>query len=146
VEAAKMLREANENATHLKGQFNDKEFDGLRDADDLFGPVLEAFSQGRYFWVPLEQLASVAMNPPKYPRDLLWAPARLMLKDGATGDVLLPALYPGSHEHADDQIRLGRSVDWLTPVEGLVRGVGVKTFLIGDDAPTLLEWRELLIA
>lgn len=145
-EAARMLQEANAAAPHLQGQFNGKEFDGLRDADDLFGPVLEAFSQGRYFWVPLEQVASAAMNPPKFPRDLLWAPARLMLKDGATGDVLLPTLYPGSHEHADEQIKLGRSVDWLTPAEGLVRGVGVKTFLVGDDAPSLLDCRELLIA
>ncbi len=79
-------------------------------------------------------------------RGTCFGPARLMLKDGATGDVLLPALYPGSHEHADDQIKLGRAVDWSTPVEGLVRGTGVKTFMIGDDAPTLLEWRELLIA
>ena len=145
-EAARILQEANDSALGLKGMFNEKTFDGLRDADDLFGPVLEAFSQGRYFWVPLEQVASVGMNPPKFPRDLLWTPARLMLKEGATGDVLLPTLYPGSHEHADEQIRLGRAVDWTAPVEGLVRGVGVKTFMIGEDAPTILEWRELLIA
>jgi type VI secretion system protein ImpE len=145
-EAARILQEANDSAPGLKGMFNEKPFDGLRDADDLFGPVLEAFSQGRYFWVPLEQVASVGINPPKFPRDLLWTPARLMLKEGATGDVLLPTLYPGSFEHADEQIKLGRAVDWTMPVEGLVRGVGVKTFMIGDDAPTILEWRELLIA
>src|SRR5262249_54663571 len=87
-DAAKLLQQANEAAAVLKGQFNEKEFEGVRDADDLFGPVLEAFSQGRYFWVPLEQVNSVAMNAPKFPRDLLWIPARLMLKEGATGDVL----------------------------------------------------------
>src|SRR5262249_44439132 len=132
-DAAKLLQQANEAAPVLKGQFNEKEFEGVRDADDLFGPVLEAFSQGRYFWVPLEQVNSVAMNQPKFPRDLLWIPARLMLKEGATGDVLLPALYPNSHEHADEAIKLGRAVDWLQTNEGVVRGVGAKTFLVGDD-------------
>jgi type VI secretion system protein ImpE len=145
-DAAKLLHEANEAAPALKGQFNEKDFEGARDADDLFGPVLEAFSQGRYFWVPLEQVNSVAMNPPKFPRDLLWVPARLMLKEGSTGDVLLPALYPNSHESSNEAIKLGRAVDWLQPAEGLVRGIGAKTFLIGDDAPGLLDWRELLIA
>lgn len=145
-EAARILQEVNAAAPALKGQFNEKEFEGARDADDLFGPVLEAFSQGRYFWVPLEQVNSVGMNPPKFPRDLLWVPARLMLRDGSTGDVLLPSLYPNSHEHADEAIKLGRAVDWVEPAPGLVRGVGAKTYLIGDDAPGLLDWRELLIA
>jgi type VI secretion system protein ImpE len=144
-EAAKILAEANASAPAIKGQFNEKEFEGARDADDLFGQVLEAFSQGRYFWVPLEHINSIGINPPKYPRDLLWVPARLMLRDGSTGDVLLPALYPSSHEHADESIKLGRSVDWLQPAEELVRGVGAKTFLIGEDAPGLLDWRELLV-
>src|SRR5439155_22918976 len=112
---------------------------------DLFGPVLEVFSNGRYFWLPLEQTASVALNPPKFPRDLLWTPARVMLKDGTTGDVLLPVLYPNSHEHADDAIKLGRATDWLVPADGLARGVGAKTFLVGDDSAGLLDWREVLL-
>ena len=53
----------------------------------------------------------MAMNPPRFPRDLLYVPARLELADEA-GEVFLPALYPGSHEHADDQVRLGRMTDW----------------------------------
>ena len=62
------------------------------------------------------------------------------------GDVLLPALYPNSHAHADDAVKLGRATDWTTPAEGLTHGIGAKTFLIGDAAAGLLEWRELLIA
>jgi type VI secretion system protein ImpE len=145
-EAAKLLQAANDAAPALKGQFNGKDFDGVRDGDDLFGPVIEVFNNGRYFWLSLEQASSVALNAPKFPRDLLWAPARVMLKDGTTGDVLMPALYPNSHAHADDAVKLGRATDWTTPAEGLTHGVGAKTFLIGDDAAGLLDWREMLIA
>lgn len=145
-EAAQILQRANEASPTLHGQFNGQSFDILRDADDLFGNVLEVFANGRYFWLAMEQVAAIAMNPPSTPRDLLWAPARLTLKDGTSGDVLLPAIYPNSHEHADDAIKLGRTTDWISPVEGMVRGLGAKTFLVGDDAASLLDWREVLIA
>ena len=63
-------------------------------------------AQGKYYWVPLEQVESLAANAPAAPRDLLWLPAHLSLRDGPEGDVFLPALYPGSHEHADDAVKL----------------------------------------
>ena len=50
-------------------------------------------------------------EPPRFPRDLLFIPAHLELED-EQGDIFLPALYPGSHEHPDDQVRLGRMTDW----------------------------------
>ena len=61
---------------------------------------------------------------------------------GGTGEVFLPALYPGSHEHADDQVKLGRMTDWKELDGGLALGVGLHTFLRDDDAISLLEWRE----
>ena len=47
-----------------RGRLNGKPFEHLRDADDLFGSVLEVLSQGAYYWVPLEQVASLAMSAP----------------------------------------------------------------------------------
>src|SRR5579864_9208999 len=61
-EAAKLLDQANEAAPAVKGLLNGKAFDTLRDADDLFGPVLEVMALGDYYWVPLEQVVSLAMN------------------------------------------------------------------------------------
>ncbi|QJW95724.1 hypothetical protein FTUN_3278 [Frigoriglobus tundricola] len=37
-----------------RGFINGREFEGLRDADDRFGSVLEAFRGGEYLWVPWE--------------------------------------------------------------------------------------------
>jgi type VI secretion system protein ImpE len=142
-EAADLLSKANEPAGALKGTLNGKAFEGFRDADDLFGTVLEVLANGEYFWVPLGQIDSVAANAPKFPRDMIWLPARLVLKDGQNGEVYLPVLYPRSHEHPDEQVKLGRASDWLQADGGPVLGAGARTFLAGDDGVALAEWREL---
>jgi type VI secretion system protein ImpE len=144
-EALELLKRANEGAETLAGTLNGKPFKGIRDADDLFGTVLEVLAQGEYFWVALEQVEALATNAPAFPRDLIWLPARLTLHDGQEGEVFLPALYPGSHEASDDQVKLGRATDWKEAEGGPVRGVGARTFLVGDDGVGLLEWRELLL-
>ncbi len=142
-EAAALLDKANHMAPPVSGTLNGKPFDSLRDADDLFGPVLEVFAQGKYLWLSVEQVETIALNPPKVPRDLIWAPAKLVTRAGEEGDVFLPALYPGSHEHPDDAVRLGRATDWTA--DAPVRGRGAKLFLAGDDGVGLLEWRELQV-
>jgi type VI secretion system protein ImpE len=141
-EAVRLLAEADAAAPPVRGTLNGKAVEGLRDCDDLFGPVLEVLAHGDYYWLPLEQVEVLTANPPKFPRDLLWFPARIEVRDGPRGDVFLPALYPGSHEHPDDQIKLGRATDWKQAEAGPVLGVGGRTFLVGDDAVSLLAWRE----
>jgi type VI secretion system protein ImpE len=143
-EAAAALGRAAEATRAFKGQLNEKPFDGLRDADDLFGGALEVMAHGAYYWVALEDVLAVAANAPRYPRDLIWLPARLTLRDGQEGEVYLPALYPGSHEAADDALKLGRATDWKNETGGPVLGVGCKTFLAGEDPITLLEFRQLV--
>src|SRR5262249_47032595 len=101
------------------------------------------FSKGKYFWVPLEQVETIALNPPKFPRDLIWFPARLEMHDGQKGEVFLPALYPGTHEHPDPEVRLGRKTD-LKPLEsGAVLGLGLRTFFADEEALSVLDWRML---
>ena len=142
--AAELARAAEETPT-TTGTLNGKPFDHLRDCDDLLAGVLEVMAKGKYFWAPLEQIDSLAANAPATPRDLLWLPAHLQMRDGPEGDVFLPALYPNSHEHTDDAIKLGRSTDWKGDGGGPVLGVGLKVFLVGDDDKPLLEWRELQV-
>jgi type VI secretion system protein ImpE len=145
VEAAAVLAKADALVPPLRGKLNGKTFEGLRDCDDLFSHVLEVMAHGKYFWVPLEQVEVVAMKAPGTPRDLLWLPARLDMRDGASGAVFLPVLYPNSHEHADDQIKLGRANDWKQAPGGPMLGVGARQFLLGDDSVALLDWRELAL-
>lgn len=141
VEAVEVLAEANAKAPAPRGTLNGRAFETLRDADDLFAHVLEVMAHGEYYWVGLEQIALLAMNPPAAPRDLLYVPARIVVEDLA-GDVFLPALYPRSHEHPDDAVRLGRATDWKSDDCGPTFGLGQHTYLFDDDAIGLLEWRE----
>jgi type VI secretion system protein ImpE len=142
-EAGELLTKAEESRATVSGQLNDKPFASLRDCDDMFGPVLEVMAHGKYYWVPLEQIDTLTMNPPRFPRDLLWVSARLEIRGGDAGDVFLPALYPGSHEHADDQVRLGRMTDWKSPPSGPVLGVGLRMFLVDEDPLSILDWKSL---
>ena len=141
--ALTLLDQANEAIPAFTGTLNGRRFSTLRDADDLFGGVLEVLAQGKYFWVDLGQVVALAMKPPRFPRDLLYVPARLDL-EAESGEVFLPVVYPKSHAHADDAIRLGRVTDWETLDSGPTLGVGARLFLVDDDAVGLLEWRDLL--
>lgn len=141
-EAAEALARANEAVPTVRGLLNGQPFESLRDADDLLAGVLEVMAHGRYFWVGLEQVRLLTTNTPRFPRDLLYIPAHLELED-EQGEVFLPALYPGSHEHPDDQVKLGRATDWKELDGGATLGLGLHTFLRDDDAIGLLECREL---
>jgi type VI secretion system protein ImpE len=143
-EAAELLNKAAGLMPEIKGELNGKAFTSLRDCDDLLSGVLEVMAQGGYFWVPLEQIDTISVVAPKTPRDLLWLTARLEMTDSA-GNVHLPVLYSGSHEHPDNQVKLGRLTDWKTTEGGPVLGVGARTFLVDEDAMAILDWRQLEI-
>ncbi|MCE9529820.1 MAG: hypothetical protein K8T89_01565 [Planctomycetes bacterium] len=143
-----LIDQANAAIPNVKALINGKPVENLRDADDLFGSVLEVFGPGGlYCWVPQEQIETLSMNPPKSPRDVLLMPANLSIKDGPSGDVLLPAIYPGSHTNTDDALRLGRATDWSGEDGRPLRGVGGRLFLTGEsDTSPLLHWRDFQAA
>ena len=142
-----LLDQANAAMPSIKATVNGNVVEGLRDADDLFGTVLEVFgSGGAYCWVALEQVESITMNPPRTPRDVLLIPANITLRDGPSGDVVLPALYAGSYASRDDALRLGRATDWAGDESRPIRGIGGKLFLLGEAGTSpLLHWREVTI-
>ena len=143
------INESNEAIPTLKITLNGKPFEFLRDADDLFAGVFEVFAKGNYYWVPMDQVASLAMNPPKFPRDLLWVGANMTLVDGSTGPVYLPGLYLGSPTHGLETVKIGRERDWM-PIDPesptLMRGFGPRVYLVGDEEANLADMRELIIA
>jgi len=136
------LAKANEMAAPINAQLNGQPVEDLRDGDDRFGPVIEAFAQATYYWIPLEQIETLGMNPPKTPRDLIWFPAKISLKDGPEGDIFLPTRYPGSAASTDDNIRLGRGTDWTEVDDRPVTGTGLRIFLAGENHYSLLDWRD----
>src|SRR5262245_10514117 len=145
--AKKLLDEANDALPVLRGTLNGKPFEGFYDPDERFGTVLEVFGTGgSYCWVPLELVESITMNPPSAPRDVLLIPAQLVLRDGPSGDVLLPGLYPDSHADDRESVRLGRETDWIGGDDSPLLGVGGKLFMAGRDYMKFLDWRQLTLS
>jgi type VI secretion system protein ImpE len=128
----------------VAGSHGGAEFADLRDADDLLAASFEVLTTtGKYYWIPVERLVTVTFHPPKRPRDLLWRRASMSVKDGPDGDVYVPAVYAVADGAADDSLLLGRSTDWQGPEGGPVRGLGQRTFLVGEEALTIMELHEL---
>jgi type VI secretion system protein ImpE len=149
-EAALNLARAIEATPAVPGLLNEQPFQSLRDEDDLFSGMIEVMALGRYFWVGFEQIHLLTINPPKFPRDLLFLPAHIEVEyhrsgelQEESGDVFLPTLYPGSHEHPDDMVKLGRLTAWSELDGGLAKAVGLHSYLRNDEPVSLLEWREL---
>jgi type VI secretion system protein ImpE len=144
-QAATLIQEADECSPLVAGTLNGSKFDLLCDADPILGSVLEVMAKGQYFWVPLEEIAVLAVNPPRFPRDLIWAPATIETQAGEQGQVFLPTIYFGSWQNEDDQVKLGRMTDWKELEGNLVQGVGLKMFLAGEEPVSILDWRELRV-
>lgn len=144
-EARACLTRAQEGSPPLRFRINGTEVSNFRDSDDRTASILEVFAQDVYVWVPLGQIHKVTINEPKHLRDLLWVPATMEVADRPPADVFLPVLYAGSEQDENEQIRLGRMTEWIRLGEGILGGVGHKTFIVGDEKKGLLEIRELEI-
>jgi type VI secretion system protein ImpE len=132
----------------VRGRAGDAAFDDLRDADDLLAPTMEAITTtGKYYWLPMSRVLSVEFHPPKRPRDLYWRRASVSVAGGPDGDVYVPAIYPVEGIEpglVTDALRLGRATDWVTLGDGPTRGIGAVTWLVGEEARTVLELGSLV--
>jgi type VI secretion system protein ImpE len=131
--AAAALQEAEASTPSVSGRLNGAAFRSLRDCDQLLGPVLEVFAGGRYLWVPFANLRRVEPRGGRKDLDHLWLPAEMEDASGRTASVNLPLLYAGSAAHADDEVRIGFSTDWLDWGGVVFRGQGQKLFAASGD-------------
>ncbi len=136
-------------AVPFAGTLNGQPFESLSDADTRIGARLETFAAGTYLWMPLAHIASITIDRPKRLRDLLWIPAIVRtgpaFKGQELGEVLVPALSPLTHTHADDAVRLGRETVWEVDEQGNEIPYGQKMLLVDGEEVPLLEVRELII-
>ena len=139
--AADKTDRADDSSPHLIGHIDGREFDGLRDIDDRFASVLEAFIGKRYVWIPFEQLRRVTIRPAVNVLDCAFRPAQLRLSDATEWDAILPMCYP----HVDGQgdgFSLGIETDHI-PEDGPARCFGGKQLLLGDEEVDLAETKQI---
>lgn len=136
-EAAALCREAEATREAQARLVNGTPVSDIRDLDDLGAGYLEVLAtNGSYYWVDMDDIASVDFEPPHRQLDLLWRPTILILADGTEGKVFVPTVYTTTAE--DDAFKLGRETDWVEQ-HGLHRGVGQKMWLVGEEALPLQD-------
>lgn len=146
-EAARLLAEAEEKRVHVKGECDGKPFDDFRDLDDLTSAFFEVVtSTGKYYWIPIETVELIEFRPPEYPRDLYWRRCRMVVRGGPDGEVFIPAIYAGTEMETDNALKLARATDWHGNEGEPVRGIGQRTFLIGEEDRPIMELREITFA
>ena len=130
--ALKWIDRADAISPAIRGFIDGREFDELRDADDRFASVLEAFTDGVCVWCPWEAVRRVKIAPAKFALDRFARFAEVRLKNGDEHQLYLPLLYPGSHE-ADDAFATGMQTDHLCPDCGPVRCIGGKELIVDGE-------------
>ena len=122
-------------APESPGTIDGEAFQWLADADMRLGPVLEAFVNGRYYWVPFARLAQVRLEPPEDLRDMVWLPAHLVFENGGETLALIPSRYEGSEHAADGAVQLARKTEWRALRPDVWAGLGQRMWSsdIGDE-------------
>lgn len=144
-DAARELREkAFEAAPVTSGMLNGQPFEWIADADQRFGPMIEAIIDGKYYWVPFNRIREITVEKPSDLRDLVWLPAILMLATGAQKVALIPTRYPGTEISADGAALLARKTDW-TEKGDLSVGIGQRIFATDSAETPILELRKLIL-
>jgi type VI secretion system protein ImpE len=141
--ATASLREELER-THVArlGSCNGVSFDDFRDADDLVHDNIEAVcTNGKYYWLAPDALASLTFAAPRYPRDLMWRRTRAAFQSGEQFELRLPAQY--FDEAAADAHRVAQQTDWIASIGGLVLGRGQRIFMIGGEPQGMMDIRHL---
>jgi type VI secretion system protein ImpE len=106
------------------GHLNGEAIEWIADVDVRYGPVLEAFVEGHYRWVPFQSLSGLAITPPRHLIDLVWLQAKFALTNGGSMDGLVPARYFGSEKAEGEAIRRAEATDWREVAPGRFVGLG----------------------
>lgn len=144
-QAKEIMDEAEANRTPLDATVNGGKVDDFRDLDDLLANVLEVLtSNGKYYWIPFARVRQLEFRPAERTLDLLWRRAHIEIdQDGPSGEVYIPATYVPLGDAVSDEARLGRSTEWLGGDNEMMRGVGQRMFLAGEEALAIMDIQEL---
>jgi type VI secretion system protein ImpE len=143
-ERSQALREqAFEAAEATPGSIDGQPFEWLADGDSRLGPVLEAIVNGRYYWIPIQNVSRVAIEEPSDLRDLVWMPAYFTWSNGGESPALIPTRYPGSESSDDDQIRLARKTTWRAEPGEVYLGQGQRVLMTDAGEFALMDVRSI---
>jgi type VI secretion system protein ImpE len=137
-EARELLDKVEEERPAFPCTVNGEGFSDIRDYNDLTMCAFEAIVKDSYVWLPFASVKSLEFLERKSLRDVFWPQAQFELTNGTSGELFLPSLYVNTYKNGDDQVRLGRSVDWREAGDDIYIGEGTRVFTMdGKDKPIL---------
>ena len=143
-EKAKTIRDKGfEMARESSGTIDEQSFDWIADADTRLGPVLEVILNGRYYWMPFEQIRAIQITGVEDLRDLIWLPAHFTWVNGGEGFGMIPSRYPGSETAEDAAIQMARKTEWIELSDGIYQGQGQRMLTTDRDDYALLDIRSI---
>ncbi|MEM1185704.1 MAG: type VI secretion system accessory protein TagJ [Planctomycetota bacterium] len=135
--------EAFEEAPASPGFVDRQPFEWLADLDDRMGPVFEAIVEGRYYWIPIANVASIDIDPPTDLRDAVWSPVRFTWTNGGDAIALMPARYPGTELSEDHALRMARKTEFVDR-EGVERPEGQRMWATPEEERPMLATRRIV--
>jgi len=139
--AASLAAQAFDEAPATPGRLDGEPFEWMADADSRLGPVLEAMVNGRYYWIPFQNLARVSFEPPTDLRDSVWLPAQLEFANGGEVIAMIPTRYPGSEASTDGAILMARRTEWRDAGHDRWTGLGQRVLVTDQGEHDLLSVR-----
>ncbi len=142
-EARRLREQAFDLAPGTQGSVNGEAFDWIADADVRLGPVLEAIINGRYYWIPFQQIQEIQQQEPADLRDVVWMPAHFVWINGGDAVGLIPTRYPQSETAADPLLCLARKTEWTKISEATFFGSGQRLLSTNVNDYALMDIREI---
>ncbi|MEI6705697.1 MAG: type VI secretion system accessory protein TagJ [Methylococcales bacterium] len=142
-EAQQLRDQAFELAPVTQGTINGEAFEWIADADVRLGPVLEAIINGRYYWIPFQQIQQIQIEEPTDLRDVVWMPAHFVWTNGGDAFGLIPTRYPDSESSEDFALRLARKTEWTELNEATFIGLGQRLLSTNENDYALMDVREI---
>lgn len=144
-DAAALRAKAFDAAPAASGTVNGEAFEWIADADMQLGPILEVVVNGRYFWLPFNQIGTITAEDPADLRDSVWTPVNMTLRNGGDVVALIPTRYAGTAEHGTPAEKLARETNWQDIGAETFVGRGQRLFAtnVGDTA--LMDIRSLVM-
>lgn len=137
-----LRNQAFEAAPATSGTIDEQAFQWLADCDPRLGPVMEAIVEGRYLWIPTENLNTIVIDEPVDLRDVVWLPAHFTWSNGGESYGLIPSRYPLSYQH-DPLLALSRKTEWQDYGEDLFLGMGQKIWSTDSNEYSVMDVRSI---
>ncbi len=124
------------------GFINEQPFEWLADCDPRLGPVMEAMIDGRYLWIPVENIKSIDIEEPCDLRDVIWLPAHFTWNNEGESYGIIPTRYPLSYQH-DPLLALSRKTEWQDCGDELFLGIGQKIWATDTNEYPVMDIRKI---